>query len=337
MGSPLAPVLANLFLGFHENDWINSFEGFKPLYYKRYVDDIIAVFEHETQADDFLSHLNSRHPNIKFTIEYEKDQKLPFLDVLLDRSNGNLITSVYRKATFSGVLTNFLSFTPMGYKLGLVKCLIDRVYKINNSSTIFYQNLEVVFDFLKRNLFPKKILDEITRSYLDSKTVTQPVDIENDSSKTIYFKLPYLGKNSILLKSKLKKLCEKFKITSKIKLAFQSFKICDLLSPKDKHSLTSHVIYKFECGFCKECYVGYTTRHYSTRIKEHLSLDKASHIFKHLDKNKSCKDLCDESNFSIIDRANTEYKLRIKEAIHIQWVNPIINRQKKSFKINLIF
>ena len=119
MGSPLAPILANLFLGCHEGNWLGSFTGFKPIYYKRYVDDIIAVFENETQARDFLEHLNSRHPNIKFTIECENDKKLPFLDVLLDRTEGHLITSVYRKATFTGVFTNFLSFTPRVSGVGL--------------------------------------------------------------------------------------------------------------------------------------------------------------------------------------------------------------------------
>ena len=31
-----------------------------------------------------------------------------------------------------------------------------------------------------------------------------------------------------------------------------------------------------------EWYVGETTRHFSTRVREHLVTDKASHIFKHL-------------------------------------------------------
>ena len=108
-----------------------------------------------------------------------------------------------------------------------------------------------------------------------------------------------------------------------------------MLSPKDKHSLMSHVVYKFQCAVCEDCYVGYTTRHFSTRVNEHLSTDKASHIYKHLENNRACREGCDESNFSIIDRASTEFKLRIKEAIHIQWTNPKINRQKHSFKIML--
>ena len=44
MGSPLAPVLANLFMGFYEQNWIEQATYVKPILYKRYVDNIFAVF-----------------------------------------------------------------------------------------------------------------------------------------------------------------------------------------------------------------------------------------------------------------------------------------------------
>ena len=74
MGSPLAPVLANLFMGFHEQNWIEQATNVKPIFYKRYVDDIFAVFEFESDADAFYSYLNTRHENIKFTLEKENDR-----------------------------------------------------------------------------------------------------------------------------------------------------------------------------------------------------------------------------------------------------------------------
>ena len=38
MGSPLAPVLVNFFMGFHEQNWIEQATNMKPIFYKRYVD-----------------------------------------------------------------------------------------------------------------------------------------------------------------------------------------------------------------------------------------------------------------------------------------------------------
>ena len=47
MGSPLAPVLANIFMGFHESKWHNEYNLNKPKFYLRYVDDILAAFDNE--------------------------------------------------------------------------------------------------------------------------------------------------------------------------------------------------------------------------------------------------------------------------------------------------
>ena len=63
MGSPLAPILANLFMGHHEKVWLEMADG-GPTFYRRYVDDIFLTFENEECALSFLDYLNNRHPNI---------------------------------------------------------------------------------------------------------------------------------------------------------------------------------------------------------------------------------------------------------------------------------
>ena len=64
MGSPLAPVLANIFMGFYESKWLNEYNLNKPKFYLRYVDDILAAFDKE---QDSLNSLNLfwRDPIIK--------------------------------------------------------------------------------------------------------------------------------------------------------------------------------------------------------------------------------------------------------------------------------
>ena len=47
MCSPLAPVLANIFMGFHESKWLNEYNLNKPKFYLRYVYDILAAFDYE--------------------------------------------------------------------------------------------------------------------------------------------------------------------------------------------------------------------------------------------------------------------------------------------------
>ena len=134
MGSPLAPVLANLFMGHHEKMWLEQYKESEILFYRRYVDDTFCLFHSEHDAILFFKFINNQHPNIHFTMEKEINHVLPFLDVLLDNKAPHFpVTTTYRKKTFTGVLTNFLSFTPLCYKLGLVKTLIDRIFKINNT------------------------------------------------------------------------------------------------------------------------------------------------------------------------------------------------------------
>ena len=45
MGSPLAPILANIFMSFHESKWLNEHNLNKRKFYLRYVDDILAPFK----------------------------------------------------------------------------------------------------------------------------------------------------------------------------------------------------------------------------------------------------------------------------------------------------
>ena len=69
MGSPLAPVLANIFMDFHKTKLLNGYNLNKPKFYLRYVDDILAAFENQQDSLNFLNFLNNRHPNIKFILE----------------------------------------------------------------------------------------------------------------------------------------------------------------------------------------------------------------------------------------------------------------------------
>ena len=120
MGSPLGPLFANIFLSFHESNWLNNCPvNFKPLLYRRYVDDCFLIFQSADHIPQFLSYLNRQHPNIKFTSEVESSSTLPFLDISISRKNGVFETSVYRKPTFTGLFTNFRSFIPFQYKRSL--------------------------------------------------------------------------------------------------------------------------------------------------------------------------------------------------------------------------
>ena len=104
MGLPLGPTMANVFLSFYEVKWLEQCpKEFKPAFYRRYVDDIFVLFESAEHLSKFRDYFNTRHPNMSFSFEQEKNGKLSFLDVEVSREKGKFVTTVYRKPTFSGV------------------------------------------------------------------------------------------------------------------------------------------------------------------------------------------------------------------------------------------
>ena len=114
MGSPLGPVLANIFVGFQEQR-LNISDRSDVLMYHRYVDDTFAL-DIEQNDTDFLGELNNLHPALQFTQEEESENKLPFLDVQVhkkpsaDNTTISFETSVYRKPTFTPAQSQCFTF-----------------------------------------------------------------------------------------------------------------------------------------------------------------------------------------------------------------------------------
>ncbi len=107
----MATSYAILFMAHLEKKLLEYPKG--PRIWKRYVDDIITVYEHgEAELLKFLTHLNSSHPTIKFTYEYSTNT-INFLDVQVTKNEqGFLTTDLYTKPTDSHAYLNFSSCHP---------------------------------------------------------------------------------------------------------------------------------------------------------------------------------------------------------------------------------
>ena len=270
-------------------------------------------------------------------METEKNSQLPFLDVLVG-NKPNLVTFAYIKPTYTGLLTNVLSFTPSKYKSGIIKTLLDKYYKINNKWLGFDNDLENLTKILNKNQFPTKLINRVTKKYLNLKLDKKPLENNTEmKTDTRFFKLPYIGKYSNIAQKKIPNLVKTFCKGIDVKVVLTPLKISNKFSYKDPLSfdLQSFIVCKFMRANCKICSVGETTRHFFTRINEHLK-DANSNIFKHLQKSRACNSVCNKDCFSVIDRATTEYQLKIKEAMHIKWIRPKLNTQVKHYTLSLI-
>ena len=267
MGSPLAPVLANIFTGFNKSKWLNEYNLNKPKFYLRYTGDILAAFDIKQGSLNFQIFLNNRHPNIKFSIETQNDHSIAFLDVFIsDINNQNLTFQTYQKSTYTGLLLNFKRFTLFSYKISLIKCLIDRSFKICNNWNSFHNGIENIKSNLIKNGYQASLIDKVIKKYLDYKFPGNQNQLK-DKSDVHYFMLPYIGNLSHHIKNKLSKLCEE---NFNIKLVFNSLKIKNYFAYKDPipNDFKCFLVYKFTCANCSSRYIGETCRHFKTRIEE---------------------------------------------------------------------
>lgn len=97
MGSPLGPVIAGIFMVELETQLLPNMSSFM-LPWVRYVDDTLTAIKPDA-INAALSIMNGFDNNISFTHEIENNGTIPFLDVLLLRSDEGLESTVYGKET----------------------------------------------------------------------------------------------------------------------------------------------------------------------------------------------------------------------------------------------
>ena len=177
------------------------------------------------QSNDHVSRLatyfSSKHPNIRFTFEVEKENSLPFLDVDVLRENGKFSTSVHRKNTFSGVFTNFKAFLPNVYKKGLVATLIHRAYMINSSFLSLHKEVEKLKTIFKKNGYPTKFVDKCIFKFFN-KLYQKREPVDEDPKKEFTIILPFLGSISWTVKKQLMQSVSDIRPSCKIKVVFKS-------------------------------------------------------------------------------------------------------------------
>ncbi|MGL5708699.1 MAG: reverse transcriptase domain-containing protein [Aeromonas sp.] len=264
MGSPLAPLLADIFMSKLENQHLKSIIA-PMVVYKRYVDDIFCITTQNCDLENMLQLFNQAHPNITFTMEIETDATLSFLDVCLQRRTDNsLKRSIHRKSTWSGQYLHFRSFVPLTQKENLFTCLLNRARRICSQDT-FQAEVEHLRSIFEKNGYPTSLIERLIQAPR-SKPKNPSVP-----KKNVYIAVPFKGDTAARhLKLKLSETVHKTFYAAHLRIFFTSTPIIrtsikDIL-PK---SVASNCVYKFDCT-CGVSYVGRTTRRLSERIREHL-------------------------------------------------------------------
>ena len=212
----------------------------------------------------FFKWMNKQHPSITFTKEEEQDNKLSFLDVLLTRTtDGSIVTSIYRKPTFSGLYMKWDSFVPKWYKKGLVHCLVFRAWKLCSSYVLFHSEILFVKELLMSNGYPANFIDSIVHRFLSKQfSNTDVMQPYGPHKRRVYLCLPYVGELATnKFARQIRRLIAKIAPCVELRLVFRAAqKLSCLTRLKSKLNILSRsgVVYQISCSQCEAFYVGKT-------------------------------------------------------------------------------
>ena len=170
MGSPLGPLFANVFMSHFERKHMERMKELGLKTWMRFVDDIHATVGDKGEAIVICMFLNEQHPNIKFTIEHEVKNRLPFLDTCVIRAVNGYKTTVYRKKTFTGVYLNWNSLTARRYKIGLIRCLAERIWRTVSDTCERMAELQRLRTILARNEYPASVIECTLKRFMEKKS-----------------------------------------------------------------------------------------------------------------------------------------------------------------------
>jgi len=147
-----------------ETSAIHKYKLF-PCFWGRLIDDVVCIWKHALESLDlYHKRLNSFDKNVKFIVEFEEKDKIPFLDILLIRRDFYLLFSVYRKPIHSDRYLILHSCHPISVKPGVVVALVDRIAFGIRSLEFLDSELMYLRYILFCNSYPVKFIDKIIRN-----------------------------------------------------------------------------------------------------------------------------------------------------------------------------
>ncbi|XP_076069263.1 uncharacterized protein LOC143041325 [Oratosquilla oratoria] len=185
MGSPLGVLFANFFMGMVEKETFNCFK--KPSIYARYIDDIFVKVDDKSELP-ILKDMLQEISGLNFTIEFSQENKLPFLDILVQQSPLYFKTSVYTKPTNPGLCLNGMSECPQRYKDSTLRAFIRRALTHSSNWSATHLEIERATHVLVNNGYPNKEINRIIKHEIDKWYLHHTVTNKEGERIQIFYK-----------------------------------------------------------------------------------------------------------------------------------------------------
>ena len=147
MGSPISPIVANIFMEDFENKALAT-SPCTPKIWKRLVDDAFTVIRKDQKQ------FTSEDPS--------EDGSIPFLDMLVfPDEEGRLKTTVYRKPTHPNQYLHWDSHHAILPKYSVIGTLFHRAKSICSGPTQLQEEEEHLYRTLKKCKYPTWALNKV--------------------------------------------------------------------------------------------------------------------------------------------------------------------------------
>ena len=335
MGSPVSPIVCNLFMEDLEQRALET-ALHPPAWWYRFVDDTHSKHK-RLEVEEFTEHLNSLDDDIKFTRETPKppSNELAFLDSLTDiisETDRRIKLKVYRKPTHTDQYLNFNSNHPVQHKLGVIRTLYDRAVAVVTDPVDRESELDYVDKALRCCDYPSWALKQardklLSRAQPPTEPPAEPPSAPASQNRSrIRVSLPYVSG----LSEKLRRIFANHGVNVSFKPDNKLRSI--LVHPKDKADKgdITGSIYHIPCAgaeqSCQDSYIGETERSLWTRFLEHRrpSSVSVSEVSKHLHVDTRGHSV-DFKDTKVLDQEQRWLERGIKEAVYIRAHKPTLN------------
>ena len=323
MGSPISPLIANIFMEEFEVKALQSCPN-PPSMWLRFVDDTFVINQAEL-SQDLLHHINTQDPHIQFTVEPTQQGSLPFLDTLVTiQPDNTLNTSVYRKPTHTDQYLHWDSNHHITAKQSVYNTLAHRAKTVSSTQDLLDKELSHIKTALQHCQFATWALNQWEHKFkhpsqdnnTNNTNTNNSTNSNNQDSNSNYkttIVIPYIPHTA----DRFKKLCKSrgiqvhFKGTNTLRTTLGNHK------DKDPKTKQTGVIYKYQCPHvqCSSSYIGESGRSLGDQVKEHLKAPSPIHLHS-----TTTGHLLDPNQFNIMHKEVHGQSRTIKEAmfIHVQ-------------------
>ena len=186
MGSPISPIMANLYMEDFVTKTISS-AVHPPSMLKRFVDDTFVVIE-SSRKEEFLDHINNMDPHIQFATEDAKpDGSLPFLDtIILIQPDNSLLTSVYRKPTHTDLYLQWDIHHHLSAKYSVINTMRHRAKTVCSNHHLLKNEEDHLNKALSNCRYPAWALNRAKMNTLEIAKERPSLHTTYTATETIY-------------------------------------------------------------------------------------------------------------------------------------------------------